>query len=159
MKMGRSGRWNGSGRASSAVAPEKESQRVMNKSIGKARTGTVKITRKTKASPRDIAQVFIQPRDADIACGRGKGVTKRQGNQNYRRILQESRELYLAAKTINEKSSTIELCRGRLAETGRFIKFNKMNQCYEISAKQAHQKIGQVSAGGIEKNVLLSTVS
>jgi hypothetical protein len=154
MKMGRGSRRDLSAALGTAsvttTAPEKEMSLVPSKGKSKAngRKTAVRSTRKPKASPRDVIPVFIVPCDADIACGRGKGVTKRPGNQKYLSILQKSRELYLAAKTIHEKSKTIELCRKRLAEeTGRFIKFDKMNQCYEISPKQAHQKIGQVSAG------------
>jgi hypothetical protein len=165
MKMGRSGRRDfraALGTASvTTTAPEKENP-VPSKSKNKAngRKASVRSTRKPKAPPRDVIPVFIVPCDTDIACGRGKGVTKRPGNQKYLSILQESRELYQAAKTIYEKSKIIELCRKRLAEeTGRFITFDKMNQCYEISPKQAHQKIGQVSAGGKEECALFSTVA
>jgi hypothetical protein len=141
--MGRSGRWNS--RVAPTDKPKKESSGP-SKIKGRARKAAAQSTRKTKASAqRDNVQVVIVPRDTDIACGRGKGVTKRLGNQNYHKILQESRELYLAAKTTFEKSRTIELFRSRLAkETGRFIMFNNMNQCFEICPKKAHQKIGQV---------------
>ena len=95
---------------------------------------------------------ITDPSDTDVLCGRSSAAVRHPGNQMYRRLVNENKDLYItSAKTykINVSRSIVGAIR---EQRGRFLEIdNDKNTWYDIGDKKAIEKTSQALREGQPK--------
>jgi len=107
-------------------------------------------------SPSDSTMAFglvapsptgrIQPTDADVLCGRGKGIRKHPGNEFYNRLLRENYDEYKSAPKGTKVSIVKKILTLVKDQQGRFLERNQKAGRYvytDIGDERALNKTAQ----------------
>jgi hypothetical protein len=80
----------------------------------------------------------------DVVCGKGNAYCNLPGNILYTKIIRQNLQSYVNTKKRKERSLIIEEVLGEIFSQGcRFVKKDRRtNKWFELSRKQAHQKVG-----------------
>ena len=82
----------------------------------------------------------IQPTDADILCGRGKGIRKHPGNEFYNRLLRENYDEYKSAPKGTKVSIVKKILTLVKDQQGRFL------ECKSEAGRYVYTDIGDERA-------------
>jgi hypothetical protein len=92
---------------------------------------------------RQSLPLNYDPTDVDVCCGRGKRNWNHVGNVNFRKLIQNNVERYVAAPTKNEKTAVVISLVDEVREQGgHFLKQNVAGSWFDIGDHQAREKVG-----------------
>lgn len=94
-----------------------------------------------------------EPGDFDICSGRGKSHNKHQGNIWFRSIITKSSQKYLVGETKTDKTKVVESVVEYIrSKGGKFLKRDSKNQWYDVSDREAREKVGHALRDYISKS-------
>ena len=95
---------------------------------------------------------ILDPRDADVLCGRGGAALRHPGNQTYRRLVHLNKGLYITCLKAEKLKISRSIVTAIREQDGRFLERNtKKGTWYDIGDKKAIEKTSQALREGQPK--------
>ena len=105
----------------------------------------------TDENGQEVVEI-LDPRDADVLCGRGGAALRHPGNQTYRRLVHLNKGLYITCLKAEKLKISRSIVTAIREQDGRFLERNtKMGTWYDIGDKKAIEKTSQALRDGRPK--------
>jgi len=105
----------------------------------------------------------FEPSDGDVICGRGKKCYAHEGNERFRRRVNENLEAYSTAKTKSEKakiiSGIVDQVRQSSSSGGGFVKQDESGRWYEVGDFIAREKTAQLFRDALHEQYRSSSIA
>ena len=76
---------------------------------------------------------IIEPNKFDVLCGKSRECVSFEGTRRFRQLIEQYRVIYQDAKNKQERMEITKEIVSSVGQTGRFLKFNRRLQAWEVS--------------------------